>query len=273
MERIYLTVTRLAKDGADGSLTNFAYHLGKNVLPVKTKEKLRRLQLKTRLFGLQYLTKSPEKRERWFRDMWLNRPSGAHLDEYWESDDERRRALVKMICDLIIDSKKSTFSILEYGSLVSPTFRILSEKPPQSRLNLFAVEPNNAAVEYLRNKLPQVSVFEGDDVHFTDSAETFPSTQLDLSFSVGVFATMSTIRVRRVLKKLAHCSDRILLHEHWANLDGKDNYWSASAGSPLFYHPYQSILSDLDFEIEFIQTDIKYGKFTCGYILAKRIST
>jgi len=42
---------------------------------------------------------------------------------------------------------------------------------------------------------------------------------------------------------------------------------------PFFYHPYQSILSDLDFEIEFIQTDIKYGKFTCGYILAKRIST
>lgn len=190
------------------------------------------------------------------RQSWLHRKTSAtddHLATYWNAEHQsNRQQLIAILSGAIRGLQKqnptAAISVLEYGSHVGLNIRMVKENQDDfSTVKFYAVEPNAEAVAFLKEKMPDVGVLQGEDSEFL-SRESFPHAGMYVCFVNSVFYCMAPRRVEQVLKKLCDISAVLVIGESLENIDGDK---SRLRNDPeCFEHPYRQLLLKFGFEIQ-----------------------
>lgn len=210
------------------------------------------------------------------RQSWLRRKSDAnddHLATYWNAEHQpNRQQLIWILSDAIGRVQAQTgdteISVLEYGSHVGLNIRLLKENRKDfSAIKFYAVEPNAEAVAFLKEKMPDVSVLQGEDSEFL-SRDSFPPPGTYVCFVNSVFYCKAPRRVEQALKKLCEISTVLVIGESLENIDGDK---ARLRNDPeCFEHPYRSLLEKFGFEIRKKMTAVDPKPQLNGYIVACR---
>lgn len=210
------------------------------------------------------------------RQSWMHRKTSAtddHLTMYWNAEHQpNRQQLIGILSDAIrglqMQHPTEIISVLEYGSHVGLNIRMVKENREDfSTVKFFAVEPNVEAVAFLKEKMPDVGVLQGEDSEFL-SRESFPPAGRYVSFVNSVFYCMTPRRVEQVLKKMCDISAVLVIGESLENIDGEK---SRLRNDPeCFEHPYRQLLLKSGFEIDKEMVAVDPRPQLNGYIVACR---
>ncbi len=210
------------------------------------------------------------------RKSWLHRKTSAtddHLKTYWNAEQQpNRQQLIAILLDAIRGLQKqhptAAVSVLEYGSHVGLNIRMIKENQYDfSAVKFFAVEPNAEAVAFLKEKMPDVGVLQGEDSEFLSRA-SFPPAGRYVCFVNSVFYCMTPRRVEQVLGKLCDISAVLVIGESLENIDGDK---SRLRNDPEFFeHPYRKLLLKFGFEIQKKTAAVDPRPQLNGYIVACR---
>ena len=203
------------------------------------------------------------------RNSWLNRSVKEEpncLKLYWKDRSKNRKELIKIISDLAKEFLNP--SILEYGAWCGVNLKLLKKK-----WELYAVEPNKDAYEFLTRKLKRVKALQGEDEIFCKT--DFPGRHINISFINAVFYSMAHYRVKRVLRKLCRISDFIVIGNQIENIGGGETKLMELEDMTggiykSLCHPFKKMLNEFSFKI----INIKKVPWSClaltGFIIANK---
>lgn len=200
-------------------------------------------------------------RKNWFSR--ANNESDKHLELYWNDHGKVRKKLVDILDTLFIENKTNDSSILEFGSHVGTNLKLLSEKHD---VEMYAIEPNVEAYEFLSKKLPFVHSYNFDDDKFIKA--NIPSGKVYISLINSVFYCMTPSRVKSVLNKLSKISTIIVIGDSMKCIDASVSNFNQN---PICYsHPYKKWLEEFGFT-KFENIELTEGQMQLdGYLIAKK---
>lgn len=210
------------------------------------------------------------------RKSWLNRRTTKkddHLSIYWNAHDQpNRKQLISLLIKEISQLntvEEADISILEYGSHVGLNLNLIKKALNDSLISkMYAIEPNYEAVQFLKNKMPDVITFHGEDKNFCKTLN-FPPDGKYLSFVNSVFYSMTPRRVEKVLTKLCKFSSTIVIGESIENIEGE---FSRLRENPeCFEHPYEKLLNKNGFKIFYLSAAVDPKPQLNGFIVARKI--
>jgi hypothetical protein len=197
----------------------------------------------------------PEKMRQWHESLdfkirlnvFSPRPE-SHLQKYWNDTVNPNR----LFLTLLLHKEKALFSsslqhpvkIFEYGSYCGINLKMLDERLDRSSVQLYALEPNPQAAQFLKRNMPFVNMSNSDDEGFIESS--FPGP-VDISFTHMVFFQINERRSYSIFKKLSEISRTIIIGENMSNQAGKSSIWDRK--QDLYLHPYFTWLKQLGFTI------------------------
>lgn len=202
------------------------------------------------------------------RRSWTHRTASAdddHLNGYWNSDSPRRRTLISIIVDHLRPFGDRP-TVLEFGSHVGVNLRLLAEST-DSDPEMYAVEPNFEAVEFMKDKLPQVRTLRADHSGYLATPDFAPNP-VTLSFANAVFYCMGPRETRRVLRRMFETSAVVVVGDNLANVGGAKTEFVGDHSS--WAHPFETWLREFGAD-EISMTHIDDGDYALsGFLVARR---
>lgn len=207
------------------------------------------------------------------RRSWMVRKTSLdddHLVTYWNAGEQPNRkqliSILKAEIDALSERGYLNCPILEYGSHVGLNLKLLGEQLGLKSPHMyFAIDPNQEAIAFLKEQLPMVHTFLGEDVAFCEQTD-FPPPGEYLCFINSVFYSMESRRVKNVLHKLSKISKIIIIGESLSNVDGTKT--KLRENPECFEHPYRIWLRDNGFEIAYLQVAADPKPQLNGYLVA-----
>ena len=200
------------------------------------------------------------------RHAWLAREDkvDGHVDMYWKSiDHPNRTQLVDILVDQIRACGRAKPRVLEFGCHAGMNFKLLHDRC--NTVEYFGVEPNHDAAQFLRGKLPFVTLLEAEDREFV--AGTFPGGNVDISFVNVVLYSVSAARAKRVIDKLCRTSEVVILGEQLANKGMTSQFES---DPEMYTHPYAAWLRGSGFVRQSVVAPRELSPQLSGYLIARR---
>lgn len=164
--------------------------------------------------------------------------------------------------------------MIEFGAFAGPNLRLIQEELGRSYpLSLYATDPNQQAIDFMRKKMPDVVGTRFDSHSFCESLQ-YHSVGLQVGIISFVLTYLTESDAKAVIAKMASLCEHLFLYEVLANHWGSKSILSHPDKKSVkhYFHPYRKMLSESSWTIHKIIYDSEATSPEGGWIVAHRKS-